>query len=194
MRSFVRIGVAASLIAAGAFGTLARVADASVEVRPDVRIYGPTAELVDLGRWAIDRFETAGLEAPPVEIHFHQELSDCGGHLGFARDGRIDLCTTLEDAPARRALLHEIGHIWLDMNTTGSLRDRFLESRGLRSWNASDEPWELRGYEQAAEVLAWGLGERIITPSIPDNDFEQLCGAFEFLTGVAPPPGGWIVS
>jgi len=73
-------------------------------------------------------------------------------------------------------------------------RDRFLVSRGLRSWNASDEPWEHRGYEQAAEVLAWGLGERIITPSIPDNDFEQLCDAFEFLTGVAPPPGGWIVS
>ena len=187
MRSFIRIGVAASLIAAVAFGTLARDADASVEVRPDVRIYGPTAKLVDVGRWAVGRFEASGLEAPPVEIHFHQELSDCGGHLGFARDGRIDLCTTLVDAPARRALLHEIGHIWLDVNTTEWLRDRFLESRGLRSWNASDDPWELRGYEQAAEILAWGLGERILTPSIPDNDPVQLSAGFELLTGVEAP-------
>ena len=66
MRSFIRIGVAASLIATVAFGTLARGADASVEVRPDVRIYGPTARLVDLGRWAVGRFEAAGLEPPPV--------------------------------------------------------------------------------------------------------------------------------
>jgi hypothetical protein len=74
------------------------------------------------------------------------------------------------------------------------LRERFLELRGLRAWNASSDPWRMRGYEQSAEVLACGLGERIITPSIPDIDFEQLCGAFEFLTGVSPPPGEWVGS
>jgi len=139
MRTVIRLGVTVRLLAAGSVGALVRAADASVEIRPDVPIYGATAEQIDLGRWAVRRLE-AGLEAPPVEIHFHQELSDCGGHLGFARDGRIDLCTTLVDASARRALLHEIGHIWLDVTTTGSLRDRFLESRGLRSWNASTIP------------------------------------------------------
>jgi hypothetical protein len=66
--------------------------------------------------------------------------------------------------------------------------------RGLRSWNASADPWRMRGYEQGAEVLAWGLGERIITPSIPENDYQQLCASFTFLTGVALPPGDWIVS
>lgn len=57
------------------------------------------------------------------------------------------------------------------------LRERFLELRRLRARNASSDPWWMRGYEgyeQGAEVLAWGLGEPIITPSIADNDFEQL--------------------
>jgi len=84
-------------------------------------------------------------------------------------------------------MLHEIGHIWLDANTTQSLRDRFLEFRGLRSWDASSDPWELRGYEQGAEIMSWALGEWILTAQIPNNDPEQLAPAFELLTGVELP-------
>jgi hypothetical protein len=74
---------------------------------------------------------------------------------------------TSVNAMTRRTMLHEIGHIWLDTNTTQSLRDRFLELRGLRSWNASSDPWELRGSEQGAEIMSWALGERILTAQIP---------------------------
>jgi len=36
-------------------------------------------------------------------------------------------------------------------------------------------------------MLAWGLGERILTPSIPDNDPVQLSAGFKLLTGVETP-------
>jgi hypothetical protein len=190
MRRTIELG----LLAATLFATLHGDAAASVEVGPDVRLFGATAEQVDLGRWAVRRFEDAGLQAPAVEIHFHADLSGCRGNLGYALAGRVDLCTPELGAVARRAILHEMGHVWLDAHTTPPLRARFDEMRGLRGWNVSADPWRMRGYEQGAEVLAWGLGDRIITPSIPDNDYQHLCESFRFLTGVAPPPGGWVVS
>jgi len=107
--------------------------------------------------------------------------------LGLASQGEVDVCTTVVDAIARRALLHEMGHIWLDQNLSDSERGRFLEVRGLHAWNDSLDTWGLRGYEQGAEIMAWGLGERILTPQIPDNKPIQLARGFELLTGSAPP-------
>ncbi|HEY2966450.1 MAG TPA: hypothetical protein VGJ99_09250 [Actinomycetota bacterium] len=43
MRTVIRLGVAVSLLAAGSFGALIGAADASVEIRPNVLIYGATA-------------------------------------------------------------------------------------------------------------------------------------------------------
>ena len=155
-------------------------------IRPNVEVAGAT-EQVAMARWAVGRFEIAGLEPPVVEIAFHRGLSGCGGHLGFARQGEVDVCTTVVDPVARRALLHEMGHIWLDQNLSDPERERFLEVRGLHAWNDSSDTWALRGYEQGAEIMAWALGERILTPQIPDNEPIQLARGFELLTGSAPP-------
>jgi hypothetical protein len=155
-------------------------------IRPNVEVTGATQQLA-MARWAVERFEIAGLEPPVVEIAFHRGLSGCGGHLGFARQGEVDVCTTLVDACARRALLHEMGHIWLDQNLSDPERGRFLEVRGLHAWNDSADTWGLRGYEQGAEIMAWALGERILTPQIPNNEPMQLARGFELLTGSAPP-------
>jgi hypothetical protein len=84
----------------------------------------------------------------------------------------------------RHAILHELAHLWLDANTSQLLRDRFLELRGISAWNKTTDSWMLRGYEQAAELMAWVLGERIITPKIPNNDPALLAEAFELLTGI----------
>jgi hypothetical protein len=127
--------------------------------------------------------QTTAPLAPEVEIHFHRNLSGCRGNLGYALDGRVDLCTELVDTPARRALLHEMGHIWLDEHFPSSERARFLRLQDVAAWNASDDPWNLRGYEQGAEVMAWALGERIMTPSIPGNGEGELETAYRFLTG-----------
>lgn len=65
MHTIIGIGVEVALIGAGALGSLAR-ADQSMVAWPDVPIYGATAELIDLGRWAVRRFQDAGLDAPPA--------------------------------------------------------------------------------------------------------------------------------
>ena len=167
-----------------AFG---RPSTAPVEVRPSVSVYEADGEQVRLVRWAVSRFEGAGLDVPTVEIHFHGSSSGCGGHLGYAQIGRVDVCTVLVNEMARRNLLHEMGHIWIDQNVSRAARERFLELRHLSTWNASTADWGERGYEQGAEIVAWALGTRILTAQIPDNRPEELGAGFELLTGVAPP-------
>jgi hypothetical protein len=158
-----------------------------VQVRPSVAVYEGDREQVRLVRWAVGRFERAGLDVPGVEIHFHGRSSGCGGHLGYAQIGRVDVCTALVNEMARRNLLHEMGHIWIDKNVSQRVRDRFLELRHLSTWNASSVGWDERGYEQGAEIVAWALGDRILTAQIPDHRPEHLGAGFELLTGVAPP-------
>jgi hypothetical protein len=185
MRSIARSLHAITFLAASVlgwgFGSAA--ADASVSIRPQFLVYGASPEQVQMARWAAGRFEIATLRVPGVEIHFHDDLSDCDGHLGYAVDGRVDLCTSLVDAPTRRALLHELGHVWLDQNLAPLVQAAFLRLRDLSAWNSSNDPWNLRGSEHGAEVMAWALGERILTPSIPDNEPKKLGLAFRFLTG-----------
>ena len=94
----------------------------------------------------------------------------------------MDVCTTLLNAMTRRTLLHEMSHVWLDQHTNVSTRSSFLNLRGLASWNSRRDPWRFRGFEQAAEILSWGLGERILSAQIPDNDPGQLAGIYELLT------------
>src|SRR4029450_4830267 len=65
-------------------------------IRPNVEVT-PAIEQLARPRWAVERFEIAGLEPPVVEIAFHRGLSGCGGHLGLARQGEGGLCTTLGD-------------------------------------------------------------------------------------------------
>jgi hypothetical protein len=158
-----------------------------IVVGSHVSAYQASRQQVRLVRWAVSRYEDAGLEAPRVEIHFHGDESGCDGHVAFALGGRVDICDTLVNAMTRHLVLHETGHIWLDQNLTPPTRERFLRMRGLRAWNSSTDPWELRGYEQAAEILAWGLGERILTPMIPDNDPERIAASYELLTGTSIP-------
>jgi|GEM_PF-1206754 hypothetical protein len=186
MRTVIRFGALALFISTlvetwwlGSTGAAATVA-----IRQGVEVSGATREQLAMARWAVGRFETAGLEAPAVVIAFHRGLSGCGGHLGWALGGEVDLCSTLVNAMSRRALLHEMSHIWLDRYVGASLKERFLDLRDLTSWNASSDPWELRGYEQGAEIIAWVLGERILTPLIPFEDSGDLEVAFRLLTGV----------
>jgi hypothetical protein len=189
MRTVTRLGAVTLLVASGFAGSWLGFEGArpAVAIRSNVAVSGATPEQLELVRWAVGRFQAAGLEPPAVEIAFHDDGSGCGGHLGFARVGRVSVCTTLVNAMTRRTVLHEMSHIWLDSHTTQSLRDRFVSFRGLRSWNAASDPWELRGYEQGAEIMSWALGERILTPQIPGNDQGSIEEAYEFLTGMGTP-------
>ena len=100
----------------------------------------------------------------------------------------MDVCATLVNAMTRRALLHELSHVWLNQHASSWTRTTFVQVRELPSWNAHEDPWRLRGFEQAAETISWAIGERILSAQIPDNDPEQMADAYEVLTG-QPLPG-----
>ena len=185
MRTIGRLGTSILALMALASGWSTTGGGASpLEIRPGIVVFSEDPAQQELARWAVARFDRAGLDPPTVEIRFHGDASGCGGHLGYAKDGGVDVCTVLVNEMARRNLLHEMGHIWIDQNVSRADRDRFLELRGLQTWNGSTDPWEERGYEQGAEIMAWALGTRILTAQIPDNDPVQLGAAFELLTGV----------
>ena len=185
MRTVIRFGALGLAIAGGLGAWWLRSAGATgaIAIRPNVEVRGATPGQLAMARWAVGRFETAGLVPPAVDIEFHGEESGCGGHLGFARSGQVDVCSVLVNAMARRALLHEMSHVWLDQNVSPSTRATFLALRGLPSWNSHGDLWRFRGYEQGAEIISWAIGERILTAQIPDNDPVQMAPAYELLTG-----------
>ena len=161
MRTVMRFGVLVLVIGAVLAGWWFRSAGAgaTVRIRSSVEVSRATQEQLELARWAVVRFEAAGLEPPAVEIEFHDDPSGCGGHMGYAMAGRVDVCTVLVNEMARRNLLHEMGHVWIDQNVSRAVRERFLElrvlphgthrsipgisagtSRGPRSWPGPSEP------------------------------------------------------
>lgn len=185
MRTSVRFGALTLAIAATFGGGWLRAVAAAdgVTIRPGVEVFGATPQQIVMARWAVGRFEAAALNAPTVVIEFHRGRSGCAGHLGFARAKRVEVCSVLVNTMSRRTLLHEMSHIWLDQNATRSMRAQFMQSRRLPSWNAWDDAWRLRGFEQGAEIMAWALGERILTAQIPHNDPGQMAEGYQQLTG-----------
>jgi hypothetical protein len=69
----------------------------------------------------------------------------------------------------------------------GETHRRFMELRGITDWNDLNQPWKERGTEQAAEVIAWGLGEGEVSPLLPEPpDTANLIAAYVLLTGQQP--------
>lgn len=174
------IAIAAAVLTAP---NLHRDAEAApVAVGSEIRVFGGDPEHVRLVRWAATRFETRGLGVPAVDVHFHPDTSGCYGHLGSQLGRRVDVCVVSVFELGRETLLHEMGHVWIDQNVAQTVRERFTEMRGLRGWNQSTVPWDDRAYEHGAEIIAWGLGNRYMAPSIPNRDPAGLAAGFEFLT------------
>jgi hypothetical protein len=153
-----------------------------------IEVFDADREHLRLVGWAAARYERAGLEVPSVEVHFHPDTSGCAGHLGRWIHGRVDICIVIVSEIARDALLHEIGHAWIEENVSATTRARFMRMRGLTVWNDQSVIWDERGFEHAAETFAWALGHRYIAPGIPDHGPARLTAAFELLTGGLPLP------
>jgi hypothetical protein len=178
--------LAAAVLAGG--GVHPEPGPTPVIVADTVRVFGADAEHQRLVRWAFGRYEHAGLEVPPVDVHFHPDTSGCYGHLGSALGRRLDICVVIVSEIGRDALLHEMGHAWVDENVSVEVRERFMRMRGLTAWNDQGVIWDERGFEHAAETLAWALGHRFLAPGIPDHGPVELTAAFELLTGGLPLP------
>lgn len=140
--------------------------------------------------WALDRYQMAGMALPDLHIAFHRQRSDCGGfaglHSGVEGEHHIDVCVG-GDLKRRRALLHEMGHVWVYENLDDSDRRAFLDLRGLRSWNDGFVAWEQRGTEHAAMIISWGLSDGCQVPDdIAGDEPATLLTSFEHLTGMSP--------
>jgi hypothetical protein len=83
-----------------------------------------------------------------------------------------------------------MAHAWTEANLTSEQRSRFMALRGATTWNDYAIAWELRGFEQAAEVIAWALHDEDdppYTPPIPGRSVQDLSTAYRFLTGLPVP-------
>ncbi len=151
-------------------------------------LHTPGTAQEELLTWAIKRYRAAGLDLPSVDIYFHESKDGCRGNVGYQVNGRIDLCVRLDmEAGPQRIVLHELAHAWCDERLTDAARARFMESRRLTGWNDTATDWDVRGYEQAAEIMAWGLGDGSMNPMIDGpTDPQTLAADLAILTGIAP--------
>jgi hypothetical protein len=147
---------------------------------------GGTDQQQELLAWALEQYETAGLELPVLQIHLHSDPAACKGNQGLFSSGstpwKITLCTE-----ERMVYLHEIGHSWSELNLTEAERAEYVEQRGMESWNDPETPWRARGSEDAANTLAWGLVDDPISEMIPGGPLAQKNDAFRLLTGSDSP-------
>ena len=175
----------------------------SVDAGPTIEIEAITTEQAGHAEWALTRFAYAGLQLPSLRIVFHDSYQACGTREGVLRVSRTDRTAELtihscerDPGRLRRNLLHELSHAWEQSGAiSASTRAEFLRLRGLQSWDSDALPWNERGEEQAAEIMAWGLMERHapIPTDVGDygaQDPDRLAQAFTLLTGRIPLFGG----
>lgn len=139
--------------------------------------------------WAVRRFREAGLRGmPQLDVYAHPSGEGCHGNFGLYYRGRIDLCTRYTtEAEARRFALHEMAHAWIESSGAAALLQRFMQRREIEVWDDRGLDWQERGSEQAAEIIAWGLGDGAIAPWIPEpTDAPTLVRLYELLTGREP--------
>jgi len=149
-------------------------------------VTGGTEQQRGLVEWALGQYENAGLDLPVLQFHLSMNPEICKGNGGFFSSGstpwRITLCT--DD---RFVFLHEIGHAWSKHTLTPFEQAKYVDFRGLESWNDAETPWRARGSEDAANTLAWGLLDSAIEGMTPDGPLAQRNEAFRLLTGFDSP-------
>ena len=160
-----------------------------------VAIRGATPVEREMVDWALGRFEGAGLQLPSLKISFHDDRERCRDFIGLYRaaSGAVLMCNRggEKTAPAH-TLLHELGHAWADNYVDDPGRAVFMDLRGVEHWTSADphslDPaWWQRGYEHAAEIMAWGLAEGPFKSRWLHTDLcTELADAFRLLTGADP--------
>jgi hypothetical protein len=121
-------------------------------------------------RWGLGRFTEAGLLTPAVDsvTFVDRKAPACTGINGLAAGRQVSLCFGTSDACtddgctgwrawAKKAVLHELSHVWTTQNVTPDTRSTFLRESGLPSWESADLPWGRRGVELAAETMSGAL-------------------------------------
>jgi hypothetical protein len=134
---------------------------------------------------AILAFDQAGLLLPDLQIYVHESNEGCNKNLGLFSQGgdkhRIDICMAHPSV-----IRHELAHAWEHHNMTDATRRAFLQRRGIEAWNDQESSAQVRGIEQAAYLIAWGLDSRPIQSLLRSRHAEDL-DLYELLTGSQSP-------
>jgi hypothetical protein len=188
MRSATLLGVAGACLIAALAATAQPVRATTIRqasLALPVPIIGAEPAFEAVIESAIDRFESAGLDLPPLRIHVHASTDRCQGHLGtygqFGRRDRIDLCTESEFY-----VLHELAHAWEQNALSNEVRAAFLFYVERPFWHDRNRPWLDSGAELAANVIAWGLMKPPLSQSQAAASADQL-DRFALLTGIHSP-------
>ena len=166
--------------------------------------------------WALNQMQTAGLPPPVVATitfdPFDERCSDSRGYADWST-GTTDVlvcedgsdvhwgpapddagctepgCTDQTPTTNRHLLLHEIAHAWLHDHLDPATQAEFMSRVDAQSWNDADDPWNTRGVEWAAEILAWELNDQPpdALPSIGSPDCDLITDGYQILTGTPPP-------
>lgn len=180
--------IALILCLAFATATLGGQRSAPADARP-LTMHGADAAEEQAVDWALHRYRLAGLEdMPSLDVYLHRSHEACNEGIGLYHAGRIDLCSEdSSESYQRKFALHEMAHAWIESNVEPAILDRFMQVRGIATWNDRSDDWKDRGTEQAAEIVTWGVGEGEIAPLLPETvDVRTLGGLYELLTGREP--------
>jgi hypothetical protein len=182
------LGLFPLLVLLGSGGLHDSPSDGSVLIGGRVRLADPSPARTELVEWAVGRYRAAGLELPTIDLRFHEDDAECHGNVGWTDGFDVELCIRLAmEAGPQRIVLHELAHAWCNANLTEGERETFDRLRTASTWNDESRAWKDRGTEQAAEIIAWGLGDGTMLPLISgDVSPDGLAVAFHSLTGRAP--------
>jgi hypothetical protein len=146
--------------------------------------------------WAFDLFDQAGLDLGGVRVGIHDDPSACNGYRGLHIQGEVTVCAldenpSVQEAWRRHTLLHELAHAWADVNVSEQDREAFNTQRSAVTWQDADAPWEDRGAEHAAEIIAWAVADYAVYPhiSLADRTCESFAEGYVTLTGTEAPRG-----
>ena len=169
------------------------VDEAAEATIPTLELVNMPADFAHMAWWAIDLFDQAGLELPPLRyVHHDGDRTPCSGRDGLHHEvdgvSVIELCATEAVFGVQVMVLHETAHAWADHSLTDERKLAFQELRGWEHWrNYQAAEWHENGTEQAAEIIVWGLIDRPIRMiRIDQTSCDDLTAGYLTLTGQAP--------
>ncbi len=159
-RTAIILGVLISLVPPGGD---ALAASGQTLNAPPIVIQGGTTEQIETVESVLDRFETTGLDLPPLSVYIHDTKNGCDGHSGLysprSQIDRIDICSD-----AAFIVLHELAHAWEHRFGTDVARQRLLDQFGLDDIAATDRNPRRRDGKVYIDYLQNGRGKLIVYP------------------------------
>jgi len=145
-----------------------------------VTVVGASMEQQETLDHALNLFDQAGLDLPPLIIEYADDTKACGGHAGLFRSAGRNPATITICHRLPLFLFHELGHAWEDHVLTDRVRQRFLDHWALEVWNDDSVDWYHRGAEKAAHTIAYTL---TLSQPTENSDILQFVCSYELLTG-----------